>query len=99
MWTDIAIFASIFALGNILFGHFEEHTLRWRRVAKFAVVIGLVALVGQTLGRAWVYAGLGVLSLAVLYIHGFWLRSKGINGWRAEPKDRYYALRGWKLQK
>lgn len=99
MWIDIAIFASIFALGNILFAHFEEQTPKWRRVAKFAVTIGLVVLIGQTVGRVWVYAGLGLLTLAFLYIHGFWLPSKGINGWTAEPKERYYALRGWKLQK
>jgi hypothetical protein len=30
MWVEIAIVASIFAVGNILFGHFEE--LRgWKR--------------------------------------------------------------------
>ena len=99
MWTDIAIFASIFALGNILLAHFEEQTPKWRRVAKFVVTIALVVVVGQTLGRVWVYVGLGLLSLAFLYIHGFWLPSKGINGWTAEPKERYYQLRGWKLQR
>lgn len=99
MWMDVAIFASIFAVGNMLFGHFEEHTPKWRRVAKFVVTIALVVIVGQTLGRVWVYAGLGLLSLAFLYIHGVWLPSKGVNGWTAEPKERYYALRGWRLQK
>lgn len=98
MWMDIAVVASIFALGHIVFGHFEERTPKWRRVLKFFVFMGLVAWVSQTLGRVWVYGFLGILSLGVLYIHGIWLPSKGINGWTAEPKERYYALRGWKLQ-
>ena len=99
MWMDIAIVASIFALGNILFGHFEEHTPKWRRLLKFFLFTALVALISTTLGSVWVYGLLGLLSLGVLYIHGLWLPSKGINGWTAEPKDRYYALRGWKLQR
>lgn len=24
------------------------------------------------------------------------LPKKGINGWTAEPREKYYALRGWK---
>jgi hypothetical protein len=31
-----------------------------------------------------------------MYIHAVWLPSKGINGWTAEPRDKYYQLRGWK---
>jgi hypothetical protein len=55
LWVDVAAMASLFAIGNILFGHFEERTPKWR------------------------------------------LPKHGIHPWTAEPKDRYYALRGWKL--
>ncbi|MDX2005513.1 MAG: hypothetical protein SFU83_09580 [Meiothermus sp.] len=96
---DIAVFASIFAVGGVVFSQFEEGTPKWRRLAKFALTMSLVALVGQTLGRVWVYAGLGLLALAVLYIHAVWLPGKGINGWTAEPRERYYALRGWDWKK
>ena len=64
VWIDIAVMASLFAVGNILFGHFEERTPKWRRV---------------------------------LIIHGWWLPTKGINGLTGEPKEKYYALRGWTL--
>jgi len=30
MWMAVAITAIIFAIGNILFGHFEEKTPKWR---------------------------------------------------------------------
>ena len=46
IWIDVAVMASMFAVGNILFGHFEERTPKWRR---------------------------------------------------GEPKEKYYALRGWKV--
>ena len=29
-------------------------------------------------------------------IHGWWLPRQGINGFTGEPKEKYYALRGWK---
>jgi hypothetical protein len=49
MCFEVAVVATMFAVGNIVFGHLEE------------------------------------------------LPRKGINGWTGEPKDKYYALRGWKL--
>lgn len=35
--------------------------------------------------------------LPVIYVHGVWLPRHGVNGWTAEPREKYYALRGWKL--
>ena len=35
-WFEVALAATIFAVGNILFGHFEERTPKWRRVAAAA---------------------------------------------------------------
>ena len=97
MWFEIALLTSIFALGNIWFGHFEAGTPKWRRSTKFFVLVGLAILITQTLGRPWFYGFLGLLSFAVLVVHLWWLPKNGINGWTAEPKDKYYRLRGWKL--
>ena len=96
MWFEIAIITSIFAVGNILFGHFEERTPKWRRVAKLLLVVGLTILITRTLGRIWVYVLLALMFLAFLLIHGWWLPKNGINGWTAEPKEKYYTFRGWK---
>ena len=97
MWLEVAIIASIFALGNILFGHFEEGTPKWRRVTKFFLVVGLVILITETLGRVWFCIFFAVMGFAVLLIHLWWLPKQGINGWTGEPKVKYYQLRGWKL--
>jgi hypothetical protein len=97
MWFEVAIITTIFAVGNILFGHFEEGTPKWRRVTKLFLVVGLIILITETLGRPWFYVFLAVISLAVLMIHVWWLPKHGINGWTGEPKEKYYQLRGWKL--
>ena len=96
IWIDVAVITTLFAVGNILFGHFEERTPKWRRVLKFFVMVGLVTTISATAGRAWSASFVGALLGLVLVIHGWWLPRQGINGFTAEPKDKYYALRGWK---
>ena len=95
MWFEIAIVANIFAVGNILFGHFEEGTPRWRRLLKMLVVMAVSVTISSYLGRAWFWAFLGIMLLPAVYIHVWWLPSRGVNGWTGEPKQRYYELRGW----
>ena len=97
MWFEIAIVASIFAVGNILFGHFEEGTPKWRRLLKMLVVMGISVAISSYLGRAWFWAFLAIMILPAVYIHVWWLPSRGVNGWTGEPKQRYYELRGWTL--
>jgi hypothetical protein len=97
MWYEIAIVANIFAVGNILFGHFEEGTPKWRRLCKMLLVMGISVAISACFGRIWFWTFLGCMILPAVYIHAWWLPSRGINGWTGEPKDRYYELRGWTL--
>jgi hypothetical protein len=54
-WFDVAVVMTIFAVGNILFGHFEEHRPKLRRVLKVVIVLGIT--VGLSLaGLRWVAA-------------------------------------------
>src|SRR5262245_62425495 len=92
LWFDVAVVMSIFGVGNILFGRFEEHKARPRRLAKVAIVLTLVLLLSATAGRAWAYGVLiGPLLLAG-WVHLYWLPKHGINGWTAEPRDKYLEL-------
>jgi hypothetical protein len=95
LWFEIAIVCGIFAFGGIFFGHFEEHTPKWRRVLKLFLFIAVVVLLSEYAGRAWALCFLGLMLLGVLYIHGFWLPRKGINGLTGEPREKYYELKGW----
>lgn len=97
MWFEAAVVATMFAVGNIVFGHFEEGTPKWRRIAKMALVMALGVAVSSRFGRFWFWTMFVVMALPVLVIHLWWLPRKGINGWTGEPKEKYYALRGWPL--
>ena len=92
LWFETAIVLGIFAIGNILFGHFEQHKPGARRLAKVALVLAITLALSSTAGRAW---GLGWLLLplgAAAYVHLRWLPSHGVNGWTGEPRDRYLEL-------
>ena len=97
VWIDVAVMAGVFAVGNILFGHFEERTPKWRRVLKLFIVTGLVAIISSTAGRIWSAALVAAMLSAAMVIHLWWLPKHGINPWTGEPKEKYYALRGWKV--
>lgn len=96
MWFEIAVISTIFAAGNILFGHFEERTPKWRRLLKMVIMMLAAVSLSALLGRIWFWAFLSTMLVLVVLIHGWWLPRHGINGWTGEPKDKYYALRGWK---
>ena len=96
LWVETTVVLGIFAIGSVLFGHFEEHKPKWRRVLKIVIVLGLVLGLSVTVGRAW---ALGVLALPLVgaaIIHLWWLPKNGVNGWTGEPRERYYALIGHK---
>ncbi|MEO1297857.1 MAG: hypothetical protein AAFW75_19160 [Cyanobacteria bacterium J06636_16] len=96
MWFEIAVISNIFAIGNILFGHFEAGIPKWKRTAKYFLSLGISVLISGIAGRFWFFAFLGTFLMFPLIIHVWWLPRKGINGWTGEPKDKYYELRGWK---
>lgn len=93
-WFDVAVATSLLMLGHLFFGRFSEYQPRWRRLLKS--LIGVAMIVGTTVlfGRVWSWVLIGVIVLAVVVVHGWWLPKKGVNGWTAEPRDRYYELMG-----
>jgi hypothetical protein len=92
LWFEIAIVMAIFAFGNILFGHFEAHKPKWQRVLKIVNVTVIFVVLSVFLGRAWAFGFLALLLLGAAIIHLWWLPRNGVNGWTAEPRERYYEL-------
>lgn len=96
LWFEIAIVSIIYALGNILMGHFEERTPKLRRVGKYLMTIVIVCLISHYFGRSYAMGFLALFLIPVLYIHAYFLpKKKGINGWTGEPKSKYYEFRKW----
>ena len=92
LWFDVAVIMSIFAMGGVLFGRFEQHKPPARRLLKQVLVVAIVVLLDVTLGRIWAFGAVGLMLCAVVYVHGIWLPKHGINGLTAEPYDEYLAL-------
>lgn len=64
------------AIGTILFGHFEKHTSKCRKIVKPLVCILITAPISLAIGKIWAFAFLGIVFLAVLYVHAVWFRPK-----------------------
>jgi len=96
LWFEVAMVSILFAIGNIVFGHFEERTPKWRRVGKYVLITLILLTISYYFGRTVAMIALGTTFIPILYIHGFYLpKKKGINGWTGEPKSKYYEFRGW----
>jgi hypothetical protein len=96
LWFEVAIVSIIFAIGNMIFGVFEERSPRLRKVINYIGTLVLVLALSFYFGRTVAMIVLATAFLPVIYIHGFYLPfKKGINGWTAEPKGKYYEFRGW----
>ncbi len=94
-WFEITIVTIFFLLGNIFLGHFEERSPRWRKIAKWIATLVIIISISFFFGRTIALIILGLSLVPVIYIHGFVLPRKGINGWTGEPKSKYYEFRGW----
>jgi hypothetical protein len=96
LWFEIAVVSIIYALGNILMGHFEERTPKIRRVGKYLLTLVLVCSISVYFGRINSMIFLSLFIVPLLYVHGYYLpKKKGINGWTGEPKSKYYEFRKW----
>ncbi len=91
-WFTVALVMTIFAVGGVIFGRFEQHKPRSRRVLKQALVLAAFVMVDRFGGRSWMFGLRGLFGAAAAVVHGWWLPKHGINGWTAEPYDRYLAL-------
>ena len=97
MLLDLALMAVLLLVGNVTFRHFEPQAPWWRRLLKACVVLAVTAIISYYFGRSGVLIAFAIAALPVIYIHAVWLPSHGVNGWTAEPREKYYALRGWDL--
>lgn len=95
MLLDVTAIAVFLAIGNVAFWHFDPHQPLWRRLLKIVLALAITAVVSYYFGRTGVLIAFGIALLPIIYIHAIWLPLHGVNGWTGEPREKYYALRGW----
>lgn len=94
-WLDLALFLGGWGLGQWLFHGYEAHISLPRKLLKLAFLSILLLGIRQGLGREFFYGLLGLLSLGIAGLHGFWFHWRhGIHWRKAEPRDRYLRLIG-----
>src|SRR5689334_25262643 len=93
-WFDVATATTLLMLGHLYLGRFSEYQPRSLRLLKSILGIALIVATSALFGREWSWVLIGAIALGVIAIHGWWLPRHGVNGWTAEPRDRYYELLG-----
>ena len=96
LFFDLFLMAALHLVGHILFGAFEERSPKARKLIKVAFLLGITALISSAFGHPWSLVWVfGMFTLGGVF-HLWWTLSHGIHPLTAEPRDKYYALRGWK---
>ena len=93
-WFDVALATTLLLLVHMAFYRFESFKPRWRILLKSVIGVGLVVGTTMMFGRQWTYVLIAAIAVMVIAVHGWWLPRHGINGWTAEPRDKYYELIG-----
>src|SRR4051812_22088328 len=93
-WFDVALVTTLLMLGQLFLGRFSKYQPRALRLLKSLLGAAILIAIAMWAGRAWMYVALGVIFVGVLVVHGWVLPRKGVNGWTAEPRARYYELMG-----
>ncbi len=91
-WAALFVVA---ALGASLFDRFEIETPAWKKLLRWALAAGVTIGAYQFVGR-WALAVLAAFAILGWSVHFIWCARNRIHPLTAEPRRRYYELRGWR---
>lgn len=95
MYMELFIAATLMAVGSILFKRFEERTPPQRGLMKLVFLLVTTGLITFFVGSVWGFLWtVGMFALGMTF-HFWWTLKHGIHPLTAEPRAKYYALRGW----
>jgi hypothetical protein len=90
----LALFA-FHTIGVAIFGRFELESPWWRHIIKWTATFALTYWVATSFGitpALWLIAG---LAIAGTVFHIIWCMRNGIHPFKATPRKKYWAIRGW----
>ena len=91
---ELAVLLAVAVVGQATFAVFEIETPAWRKILKWALVIGVTLALRRVAGH-WALALPIAGGIAGVLGHTVWCRRHGIDPLRGTPRRRYYELRGW----
>ena len=91
---ELAVLLAVAVMGQSTFAVFEVETPAWRKVLKWAIVIGLTLGLTRMIGH-WSLVLPITAGIAGVVGHSIWCRRHGIDPIHGTPRRRYYELRGW----
>jgi hypothetical protein len=92
-FTEIAVVFTIASLAYfVVFNKFEKHVPMQRRIIKLFIVVGVLSVIGVLFGRYAFWGLIALMTIGQIYVHGWYFPKHGVNGWTAEPYDRYLEL-------
>jgi hypothetical protein len=94
---ELLIYIAIVVPGLMICGRFEEGTPLWRRFLKHGLILAITYALYVSVGRPWSWLWVLFMGAFGSTVHLWWTRKHGIHPLTAEPREKYYALRGWKL--
>jgi len=94
MLLDVAGMAVLLAIGNVVFRHFDPWMTWWQRLLKATLILVITGIISHYFGRKGVVITFSLFVIPLVYVHAIWLPRHGVNGWTAEPREKYYKLRG-----
>ena len=91
--TEILIVLTIASLAYfVVFNKFEKHIPMKRRIVKLVTVVGVLSIIGILFSRYAFWGMIALMTIGQVYVHGVYFPKHGVNGWTAEPYDKYIEL-------
>ena len=90
---EILIVLTIASLSYfVAFNKFEKHVPIRRRIVKLLIVVGVLSIIGILFSRYAFWGTIALMTIGQVYVHGVYFPKHGVNGWTAEPYDKYPEL-------
>jgi len=91
---ELAVLLGLAVFGQATFAVFEIETPAWRKILKWAMVIGVTLALTRVAGH-WALLVPLVGGMVGVAGHTVWCRRNRIDPLRGTPRRRYYELRDW----
>lgn len=89
----------ICVIGKSIFSRFELETPAWRLILKWLIIIGITYSLYLSGGHSAAIGFIFGFLFLSLCVHFLWCKYHDIHPIKASPKEKYYQIRGWSLDK